>query len=93
LRSLKHRISPLKDSSGKVVKWFGTNTDINDQRKIREGLKETVKARDEFISIVSHELKTPLTTLILHTQMLEKQINLQGPDSLQVEKPAKSPLS
>jgi signal transduction histidine kinase len=33
-----------------------------------EFLKASVKARDEFISIVSHELKTPLTPLTLNIQ-------------------------
>jgi signal transduction histidine kinase len=35
-----------------------------------ERLKEAVSARDEFLSIVSHELKTPLTSLKLQVQIL-----------------------
>lgn len=34
---------------------------------------EATKVRDEFISIASHELKTPLTSLKLHTQMTKRQ--------------------
>jgi signal transduction histidine kinase len=32
--------------------------------------QEAVAARDEFLSIASHELKTPLTSLVLHTDSL-----------------------
>src|SRR5690606_8914262 len=37
-------------------------------------LQEAVKIRDEFLSIASHELKTPLTPLKLQTQMISKKI-------------------
>src|SRR5690606_38962760 len=37
-------------------------------------LQEAVKIRDEFLSIASHELKTPLTPLKLQTQIVSKKI-------------------
>lgn len=45
------------------------------------------KIRDEFISIAGHELKTPLTSLKLQTQMTRKHIN--RPEELSVVKIAK----
>ena len=47
------------------------------QYQVRDLLKsqiEATKIRDEFISIASHELKTPLTSLKLQTQMTIRQI-------------------
>lgn len=38
-------------------------------------LKVTMKARDSFLSVASHELKTPLTTLLLQTQMRKRQFS------------------
>lgn len=35
------RAHPLKDESGKIVKWFGTCTDIQEQREILEELRQT----------------------------------------------------
>ena len=32
------RIMPLRDSSGNVLRWFGTNTDISETREAREAL-------------------------------------------------------
>ncbi|MVN23035.1 hybrid sensor histidine kinase/response regulator [Mucilaginibacter arboris] len=55
---------PYKDESGKVIKWFGTNTDIEDQKKEME-------KRDEFIGIASHELKTPLTSAKGYIQLID----------------------
>ncbi|MBX4197963.1 MASE1 domain-containing protein [Candidatus Parcubacteria bacterium] len=38
-------------------------------------LKKAVATRDTFMNIASHELKTPITSLRLYTQVIEKQIN------------------
>ena len=37
------RVMPVHDRDGKVVRWFGTNTDISEQRKTEEALRESEK--------------------------------------------------
>lgn len=41
-------------------------------KKSQTELKAALESRDEFISIASHELKTPLTAIKLHTQMVKR---------------------
>lgn len=41
---------------------------IQKEREARKEAEEAIRARDEFLSIASHELKTPLTTIILRIQ-------------------------
>lgn len=59
------RALALTDESGRVVKWYGTNMDITEQ-------KELVKQKDNFLGVVSHELKTPLTSIKAYSQIMEK---------------------
>ncbi len=53
----------MKDEQGKVTKWFGTATDIHDQKKKREELKRVNEELDNFVYTASHDLKAPITNL------------------------------
>ncbi|WP_081465890.1 ATP-binding protein [Stigmatella aurantiaca] len=52
---------------------------VENARLYREA-QEAIRLRDEFLSIASHELKTPLTPLSLKLQMLSREVKRQ-PDS------------
>ncbi|RZA08041.1 MAG: HAMP domain-containing histidine kinase [Proteobacteria bacterium] len=48
--------------------------DIAELEKVREDLGEALSAKDTFISICGHELKTPLTSMSLQTQLTQRTI-------------------
>ena len=50
---------------GSISFWLGTNTDIDAQ-------KENEQRKDEFLSIASHELKTPLTSIKSFNQLMNR---------------------
>lgn len=45
-----------------------------DNARLYRSVQESVRARDEFLSIASHELKTPLTSLKLQSQLRNRKI-------------------
>jgi len=67
---------PIFDKSGKVQFAVNIFSDITQQYELE-------KRKDEFISVASHELKTPLTSLKVYVQVLQKQLeNYQNGKSL-----------
>ncbi len=65
------RVIPVLDDEGHIINWFGTNTDITKQ-------KELEQMKEDFISITSHELKTPLTTIKAYGQIAEMMLKKKG---------------
>jgi PAS domain S-box-containing protein len=58
------RAIPLLED-GAITLWIGTNTNIEPQ-------KQNELKKDEFLSIASHELKTPLTSIKAFNQLLQR---------------------
>ena len=71
------RVVPLRNAEGGLVRWFGTNTDIEAERSAREAAEAANRAKSQFLSTMSHELRTPLNAIAGYTDLLE--MGLRGP--------------
>lgn len=73
-------ITPLWDKDGKLVGFGKVTRDLTERRqheeeRLRLGqAQEAVRLRDEFLSIASHELKTPLAVLQLQLDTLCRRV-------------------
>lgn len=72
-------VSPIKNSRGQIIGASKIARDITIQNEARQKLhlynKQLEKInsyKDEFIGMASHELKTPLTSVNLYLQMLQR---------------------
>ncbi|MCJ0742433.1 sensor histidine kinase [Pedobacter montanisoli] len=63
-------ISPLKDVEGNIIGLSKIARDITDR-------KQNEANKHDFVSMISHELKTPLTSLKTYMQVMQKKIEKQ----------------
>jgi PAS domain S-box-containing protein len=85
------RALPLHDDAGQVAKWFGSTTDIHDQKLYEDSLRaardDALEARREaeradlakskFLAAASHDLRQPMQSLFLFTEALDRYVTDQ----------------
>lgn len=75
LRWIKSKGKAYFNEDKIVTRFIGTILDITMDRTLEENTRELLLKKDEFISIASHELKTPITTLKASLQLLRRVMN------------------
>jgi PAS domain S-box-containing protein len=64
LRWFLSRALPLEDAEGRVVRWFGTNVDVDAHKRAEDQYHAASRAKDEFLAILGHELRNPLAPIL-----------------------------
>ncbi|TYQ21494.1 UNVERIFIED_ORG: PAS domain S-box-containing protein [Zoogloea ramigera] len=75
------RALPLRDDDGRITRWLGTCTDIDNQKRAEETLREANGRKDEFLAMLAHELRNPLAPISSAAQIL--LLARTDPDSVQ----------
>ena len=65
------RALPLRDGTGKIVHWFGTCTDIHDQKLAEDALRDAARRKDDFLAMLAHELRNPLAPISAAAELME----------------------
>lgn len=91
-RILHTKKIPIYDSEGNPQYLLGISEDITERKEAEENrlkmyeeqvarkeAEKSIQARDEFISVASHELKAPVSSFLLMVQLFEKK--MEGLDS------------
>jgi PAS domain S-box-containing protein len=71
--TLRVTASPVRTPDGKVLGAVSVLRDITEEQARQESLEELNRLKDDFLSVVSHELKTPLTTVVGYAHLLQRQ--------------------
>lgn len=63
--------SPILNEEGQITMWVGSTTDI-------QSIKEEEQRKSDFVSMLSHELKTPVTSIKGHVQLLLRLLSKEA---------------
>ncbi|HEX4769288.1 MAG TPA: PAS domain S-box protein [Bryobacteraceae bacterium] len=67
------RAVPVRNLSGNIVKWFGTCTDIDEQKHVQEELRRANEDLEQFAFSASHDLQEPLRSIKIYSELLIKR--------------------
>ena len=89
------RAVPLRDKRGKVLKWYGAATDIQDRKRaeqLQADLAHTnrVSTMGELVASISHELAQPITATTNNAKASLRWLQHDPPDLTQVRKGTES---
>lgn len=71
VRWLNTRAIVFFDAKGRPVRMLGATSDVTEQKRLEED-------KNDFISIATHELKTPVTSLKAYAEVLEQKFRRSG---------------
>lgn len=71
-RWYKHRSLAEHDADGKLIRMTGSISDIQIRKQLEESLRTQVRQRDNFLALLSHELRNPLNAITNAIAILER---------------------
>jgi PAS domain S-box-containing protein len=71
------RAVPVRGSSEQILRWIGTNTDVTESRQLQIALEQADRRKDEFLAMLAHELRNPLTPISNAAQALLQIVSLE----------------
>jgi two-component system CheB/CheR fusion protein len=61
---------PLRDAADQVVGVIGIYRDVTREKRSEERIQDSVRRRDQFLAMLSHELRNPLGAIVSATRLL-----------------------
>ncbi len=75
---------PLRDSSGEPRGAIGAFVDVTRLKQAEAALREADRRKDEFLAILSHELRNPLAPIVTAAQLMELRGDVATPREREV---------
>ncbi|MGE0762555.1 MAG: PAS domain-containing protein [Bdellovibrionales bacterium] len=77
------RATAVRDDFEMIVQWYGTNTDIHDQKTLENELRQAKelaeaanRSKSAFLANMSHEIRTPLGAVLGFSELLKESTQL-----------------
>lgn len=80
---------PLRDSQGRILKWYGTGIDIEDRKRTEESLRKAqadlahanrVTTMGELSASLAHEINQPISAAMTNASTCLRWLNREQPD-------------
>jgi PAS domain S-box-containing protein len=88
-RWLLARAAPLRDENGRILRWYGVNTDMEDRRRAEDALHKAqaelahvtrVTTLGELTASIAHEVNQPLAAVVTNGEASLRWLQRDVPD-------------
>jgi signal transduction histidine kinase len=69
-RWYREAVEPVRDRLGRCVGVIGAATDVTDEKRTREELKNALEVRDLVMGVLAHDLRNPLNAVAMSAEMI-----------------------
>lgn len=63
--------TPLHDENGTLVGGINVMVDVTERNRAEQALRVSNAVKDEFLGLISHEMRTPVTTIVGNARLLQ----------------------
>jgi len=83
------RDNPVRDDQGRVLRWYGTRTDIEDRKRSEEALRQAqadlahvtrITTMGELASSIAHEVNQPISGVVLNANTCLRWLDGDSPN-------------
>jgi signal transduction histidine kinase len=75
-RHFREAIEPLRDYNGMIIGVIGAATDITEEQRAQQELREAVAFRERLMGILGHDLRNPLNAVTMAASQLLRRSDL-----------------
>ncbi len=72
-KTILNAAAPIYNEAGAIVGGVVAEMDITERKKLEDALRQANAQMDTFLGMAAHELKTPLTSMMLGLQLAERR--------------------
>ena len=71
IRIVHEKCEHVRDSSGRIIRSIGMVQDITERKRTEDALREAYRRKDEFLAMLAHELRNPLSAITSAIELLK----------------------
>jgi len=84
-RHFREALEPMRDRAGNIIGIIGSATDISDEKRTQQHLQDSLIFRDRMMGVLSHDLKNPLSAILMAVETMLRESKPGGADQRKLQ--------
>jgi signal transduction histidine kinase len=81
----REALEPMRDRAGNIIGVIGSATDISGEKSTQQHLEDSLIFRDRMMGVLSHDLKNPLSAILMTVGTMLRESKPAGADQRKLQ--------